>query len=173
MAKFKPPLWVGFFDDPQTLLKAANQAREKGFQELDAFAPYPVHGLERALGLKHSWIPYATLVFGLGGATLGYLFMYWVSAVDWPLNIGGKPFNSWPAFVPVVFECGVLLGGLATFVALLVATNLPSQKPFVIDPELTNKRFALVIPEKQDSVREDIERFLKGAGAIEAKKIVA
>lgn len=173
MAKLKPPLWVAFFEDPESLLKGANQAREKGFSGLDAFTPYPVHGLEKALGLGHSWIPYVALIFGLGGATLGYLFMYWTSVIDWPLNVGGKPFNSWPAFVPIVFECGVLLGGLATFVSLLVATNLPRHKPFVIDPELTNNRFALVIPEAQETVREDIERFLKEAGAIEVKRIVA
>jgi hypothetical protein len=173
MAKFTLPLWVGFFEDPQSLLEGSKQARDKGFSGLDAFTPYPVHGLVKALGLKHSWVPYATLIFGLGGATLGYLFMYWVSVINWPLNVGGKPLNSWPAFVPIIFECGVLAGGLATIVSLLIATNLPRWQPFVIDPQLTNNRFALVIPEKQEMVREDIERFLRGIGAIEVKKIVA
>ena len=171
MAKFKPPLWVGFFEDPHLLLTASHQAREKGFRNLDAFTPYPVHGLERALGLGQSWVPYVTLVMGLSGATLGYLFMYWVSAVNWPLNIGGKPLNSWPAFVPIIFECGVLIGGVSTFIALLIACGLPRFKPLVIDPELTNNRFALVIPERQEMVREDIDRFLKGVGAMEVRRI--
>lgn len=173
MARIKPPVWVGVFDEPQTLIFAARQTKEKGFEGADAFTPYPVHGLEKALGLKRSWVPYFTLIFGLSGATLGYLFMYWTSAIDWPLNIGGKPLNSWPAFVPIVFECGVLLGGLATFVSLLVACGLPNFKPFILDPQLTNNRFALVIPEKQEKVREDIPKFLKDAGAIEVKRVVA
>ncbi len=173
MAKIKLPVWVGVFDQPRALISAARQTKDKGFEGADAFTPYPVHGLEKALGLKRSWVPYATLIFGLGGATLGYLFMYWTSAIDWPLNIGGKPFNSWPAFVPIVFECGVLLGGLATFVSLLIATRLPNFKPFILDPQLTNNRFALVIPEKQEKVREDVEKFLKDAGAIEVKRVVA
>jgi len=171
VAKFTLPLWVGVFDDPDSLLKGAGQAKEMGFENLDAFTPYPVHGLERALGLKRSWVPYVTLICGLSGATLGYLFMLWTSAIDWPVNIGGKPFHSWPAFIPITFELGILLGGVSTFIALLVATNLPRFKPFVIDSQLTNNRFALVIPEKQEKVREDIERFLIGAGAIEIKKI--
>jgi hypothetical protein len=173
MAKFTPPLWVGFFDDPESLLKGASQAKEMNFENLDAFTPYPVHGLESALGLKRSWVPYVTLICGLSGATLGYLFMLWTSALDWPLNIGGKPFHSWPAFVPITFEMGILFGGVSTFIALLVAANLPRFKPFVIDPQLTNNRFALVIPEKQEKVREDIERFLTGAGAVEIKRISA
>ncbi|MCI0530875.1 MAG: DUF3341 domain-containing protein [candidate division Zixibacteria bacterium] len=170
MAKLKLPAVFGLFDDPDTLKKAAELARLKGFENLDAFTPYPVHGLEKAMGLKMSWIPYVTLICGLGGATLGYLFMYWISAVDWPLNVGGKPFHSWPAFIPITFECGILLGGVSTFLALLFACGLPGKK-VILDPELTNNRFALVIPEKQDKVRDDIQQFLKGAGAFEVRKI--
>lgn len=173
MARFTPPLAIGFFENPEALLKAADQARQKGFQNLDAFAPYPVHGLVRALGLRPSWVPYVTLICGLGGATLGYLFMYWTSVIDWPVNIGGKPFNSWPAFVPITFEFGILFGGVSTFIALLIATNLPRKKAFVVDPNLTNDRFALVIPEKQELVHEDLEQFLRGVGAVEIKRIMA
>lgn len=172
MAKLNPPFAVGLFDDPNQLLKAAVMAQKRGFRNLDAFTPYPVHGLEKALGLKRSWVPYATLAFGLGGAILGYLFMYWTSAVDWPLNIGGKPFNSWPAFVPIIFEFGVLLGGTATFIALLLSTGLPNSKPLILDPNLTNNCFALIIPDKQEFVYENIEHFLKGAGAFEVKRIM-
>ena len=173
MARIKPPLVIGFFEDPQTLLEAAGQVREKGLKNVDAFTPYPVHHLPEALGIKRSWVPWATLVAGFSGATLIYTFMYWTSTVDWPVNVGGKPFHSWPAFIPITFEGGVLLGGVATFIALLLACGLPRRKPFIIDPQLTNDRFALVIPEKENPGKGNLEEFLKNIGAHEVKRILA
>ena len=173
MARLKPPLVVGFFENPPDLLKAASKAREGGYKNLDAYTPYPVHHLPEALGIKRSWVPWATLVAGFSGATLIYTFMYWTSTVDWPVNVGGKPFHSWPAFIPITFEGGVLLGGVATFIALLLACGLPRRKPFIIDPQLTNDRFALVIPEKENPGKGNLEEFLKNIGAHEVKRILA
>ena len=173
MAKLKPPLAVGLFEDPEKLLKAASQAKEKGFKNLDAYTPYPVPGLQEALGIKSSWVPYATLVAGFSGASLIYLFMYWTSVINWPVNVGGKPFHSWPTFIPITFEGGVLLGGVTTFIALLVACGLPKGKPFIIDPNLTNDQLALVIPEKENTGIGDPTAFLKEIGAYEVKRIVA
>ena len=173
MAKVKLPVAVGFFDDPEHLLEAAQKARERGFANLDAYTPYNVHGLDQVLGLKPSWVPYATLAAGLSGATLGMYFMYWTSAVDWPLIVGGKPFFSWPAFVPITFECGILLGGLTTLVALFKACGIPTRRPVVFDPRLTDDRLALVIPLAQSTVHEDPIAFLKGVGASDVRRIVA
>ena len=173
MAKLKPPLVVGLFEDPQELLKAAFQAKQKGFKNLDAYAPYPVHGLTKALGLGFSWVPYVTLVCGLGGAALIHLFMLWTSVIDWPVNVGGKPLYSWPALVPITFEGGILAGGVMTFIALLVACGLPKFKPFVLDPNITNNKFALVIPEKDNLGIQDPSTFLKEIGAYEVKRITA
>ena len=173
MARFKPPIVVGIFEGPEDLLRAANQAREKGYKNLDAYTPYPLHGLKEALGLKFSWVPYATLVAGFSGAGLIYLFMYWVSVINWPVNVGGKPLHSWPAFIPITFEGGVLLGGVTTFLALLIACGLPKFKPVIIDPNLTNDRFALVIPEEQVFGLDNPEKFLKEIGAVDVKRIVA
>src|SRR3954470_24306994 len=84
---------VGFFDDPNTLVEAMRKVRDQNFQFFDAFTPYPVHGLEAAQGLKRSPLPYVTLVAGVTGCLLAFLLEYWTSAIDWPLNVGGKPFN--------------------------------------------------------------------------------
>ncbi|TMQ50083.1 MAG: DUF3341 domain-containing protein [Candidatus Eisenbacteria bacterium] len=138
---------LALYDDPDRLLNAAALAKEHGFQGLDAYTPYPVHGLSEALGIRKSWIPYVTLVMGLSGAALGLTFEIWTQAFDWPINVGGKPMISLPAFIPVTFECGVLLGGTMTLAALLIACGLPDLKTPILDRNLTNDRFGLYIPE--------------------------
>lgn len=147
MPKAKQPTAVGIFRDPESLVHAGETARRRGFRDLDAITPYPVHGLAEALGLKVSWMPRVTKTCFFVGAGLGYSFEYWTMAIAWPLNIAGKPFNSVPAFMPVTFECGILLAGICTFLAVLAAGRLrpsPNFKP--IDPRLTNDHFALLIP---------------------------
>src|SRR4051812_33512415 len=94
---------IGFFDSPKSLLEATRKVRDARYQHFDAYTPYPVHGLEAAAGLKRSPIPYVTLVAGGTGTICAFLLQYWTSAIDWPLVVGGKPFNSWPAFVPIMF----------------------------------------------------------------------
>ncbi len=169
MAKAVTGAAVGFFDDPEMLLKAGNKARERGFENLDAYMPYPVHGINEALGIKRSWIPWATLAAGISGGSLAFLFMSWTSAVDWPLNVGGKPFISWPAFVPITFECTVLFAGLTTMVSLWAACRLPCPNPKVLDLRITDDRFALVVPIAGSGAEE--ERFLKEAGALDVKRV--
>lgn len=145
----KPPLRgvLALYDDPDTLLEAAARVREHGFSDADAYTPYPVHGLSEALGIRKSWVPFVTLIMGLSGAGLGLLFQIWTSAYDWPINVGGKPFVSLPAFIPITFECGVLIGGTMTLAALLVACGLPDFSTPVLDRSLTNDRFAIFVPE--------------------------
>src|SRR5215510_8784632 len=89
----RPPLRgvLALYDDPDSILRAAAVVREHGFKGADAYTPYPVHGLSEALGIRKSWVPYVTLVMGLGGAILGLTFEIWTSAYDWPINVGGKP----------------------------------------------------------------------------------
>src|SRR5438876_12410914 len=116
---------LALYDDPDRLLNAAALAKEHGFQGLDAYTPYPVHGLSEALGIRKSWIPYVTLVMGLTGAGLGLTFEIWTSAYDWPLIVGGKPMVSLPAFIPGMFGAGVLLGGTMALAALVRVCRLP------------------------------------------------
>lgn len=163
---------LALYDNPDALIHAAARAREHGFDGIDAFTPYPVHGLSEALGVRKSWVPYVTLVMGLSGAALGLLFEIWVSAIDWPLNVGGKPMVSLPAFIPVMFESGVLLGGTMTLAALLFACRLPNLRGPVLDPHITNDRFALFVPESGPEWNEErAARFLKSTDPVEVRRI--
>ena len=136
---------VGFFDDTRSLIEATTKVRTANYQSFDTFTPYPVHGLEHAQGLKRSPLPYVTFGAGLTGFMLAFLLQYWTSAVSWPLNVGGKPFNSWPAFVPIMFELTVLLAGLSTVGAMFLLNGLPNMKRKGIDPAITRDRFAVMI----------------------------
>jgi len=138
---------LALYDNPDSLLDAAARIQEHGFRNVDAYTPYPVHGLSEALGIRKSWIPYVTLVMGLAGAALGLTFEIWTSAVDWPINVGGKPFVSLPAFIPITFESGVLIGGTMTLAALLLACGLPNFWDPILDRDLTNDRFGLFVPD--------------------------
>jgi hypothetical protein len=136
---------IGYFGAPDTLIKATRQVRDARYQYFDVFTPYPIHGMDAAQGLKRSPLPFVTFIAGLTGGSLGFLIQYWTSAVDWPLNVGGKPFNSWPAFIPITFELTVLFAGLATVGAMFLFNGLPNLRRKSFDPGLTNDKFALVI----------------------------
>lgn len=155
---------VGFFDNPNDLVKATQLTKEAQFPLFDAFTPFPVHGLDTAQGLKRSPIPFVTFLFGITGTVLAFLYQYWTSAIDWPLNVGGKPFNSWPAFVPVMFEVTVLLGGLSTFAAMLFFCRLPNRNKPLLDPSITKDKFALfieapIIEDEEESNGVPIKKF--------------
>ena len=167
------PVIVGVFSDPESILHATEEARKKGWKDLDMITPYPLHGSEKALGLKMSWVPWVTLVMGLGGAIGGLSLEGWTSAVDWPINIGGKSYFSWPAFIPITFESGVLIGGISTFIAMLVASNLPKKKPRILDERFTDDKFGLVVPLHSDVRENDVREFLKSVGADEVKRVEA
>ena len=117
-------------------------------------------------------MPYVTLVMGLSGAALGLTFEIWTSAFDWPINVGGKPYISLPAFIPVMFECGVLLGGTMTLAALILACGLPDLKGPILDRNFTNDRFGLYVPEHGPSWNEErIFRILGGTGAVDLRVV--
>jgi hypothetical protein len=113
------------FDDPQRLLTAAQAVREAGHRRWDAHTPFPVHGLESAMGLRRSPVGWFVLVLGLGGAAAGMLLQWWVSTTAYPLVVSGKPLFSWPAFVPIMFECGVLGGAAGAVFGFLALARLP------------------------------------------------
>ena len=176
---------LGFFDDPQSLIHAMEKVRDANYESFDAFTPYPVHGLDAAQGLKRSPLPYVTFIFGATGFTLALALQYWTSAVDWPLNVGGKPFFSWPAFVPVMFELTVLLAGLSTVAGMFALNRLPNITKKSFDPSLTNNRFAILIEapaRSEDEVKSaksnfkpfgenEATDFLKKVGAVEVRTV--
>lgn len=113
------------FDTAPAIYHACEKVRDAGFRTWDAHTPFPVHGLEKAMGLKPSRLPWIVLVTGLTGAACGMLLQWWTSAVDYPLVISGKPYFSWQAFVPVTFELGVLFGALGAVLGMFGLNRLP------------------------------------------------
>ena len=150
---------VGFFPGPQSILAAAGKVRDAGFENWDCFTPFPVHGLEHAQGLKRSFLPWVTFFAGLTGFLTAFALQYGTSVIDWPLIVGGKPFNSWPAFVPIFFELTVLFAGLSTVGAMFIANGLPNLKKKAFDPAITRDKFAIMIeaPAKVDDSEADEE----------------
>jgi len=163
---------AAIFVDEAKVLAAARKVRESGFLKFDAISPYPIHGMEEACGIKRSWIPYVTFVAGVVGLLSGLALTYYTSVVDWPLNIGGKPFFSLPAFIPILFELTVLFAALSSVVALFVAAKMPRIDPPVIDKDLTSHKFAIFIPMTDVGYSEDrISRLFSELGADEIKKV--
>ena len=105
---------VAVFEREEDLLSAVRAFRDLGLEIEDAFTPYAVHGLDEAAGVPHTRLGKICALLGLSAAALALFFQNWVAAVDWPLNIGGKPFSSIPAFIPVTFEVGVLVAGIGS-----------------------------------------------------------
>jgi hypothetical protein len=127
-------------ESPTALYRAAERVREAGYSDWDAHSPFPIHGLELAMGLKRSLVPLAVLVLGLGGAAAGMLLQWWVSRHAYPLVVSGKPYFSWPAFVPIMFETGVLGGALGAVFGFLALSKLPRHH----HPLFESKRFERV-----------------------------
>jgi hypothetical protein len=120
-AAFVPQRFVlAEFPTPEALLEGTRKMREKGWKGLDTHTPYPVHGIEAALGLGRPMIPKIVLAGGLAGALLGYSMMYFMNVVDFPINIGNRPPHSPPAFIPITFELAILLGGGSAFLGSLI-----------------------------------------------------
>ena len=134
------------FEHEDDLLAGTDAVRRSGLHIVDAFTPYAVHGLDRAMGLRPSRLTWVCFVCGMAGA-LGMLwFEHWTASIDWQLDVGGKPWNSLPSDVPVAFEAAVLLAGFGSVLALLAVSRLfPGKQPRIIDPRVTDDRFVLVI----------------------------
>jgi hypothetical protein len=113
------------FASPSDLVDAAQRAHAEGYRRMDAYSPFPVHGLAEAIGFTRTRVPLLVFLGGLAGCVGGYYLQYWISAIDYPLNVGGRPFHSWPAFIPVTFELTILVAALAAVLGMLALNGLP------------------------------------------------
>ena len=113
------------FMTAKALVSAARQARLAGYTRLDAYTPYPVEELSEALGLRRSWVPLIVLVGGILGGLGGFALQYWSQVLHYPMNVGGRPYNSWPAFVVPTFECTILFAAISGVVGMILLNRLP------------------------------------------------
>ena len=127
------------FGDPKALVDATRRAYELGYRDLDAYSPIPLEELTEALGIHHTGVAPLVLLGGIVGGLSGYGLQYWVSAIAYPLNVGGRPLNSWPAFVPVTFEMTVLVAALTAVFGMIALNRLP----MLYHPVFNVPRFAL------------------------------
>lgn len=137
------------FETPEQLLAAARKAREIGYKHVDAYTPFPIEGLAHAIGFRWTAVPLITLIGGVGGGLTGFGLQYWCSAISYPANIGGRPLNSWPAFIPVTFELTVLGAAIFAVVGMLALNKLPQPYHPVFNVErfgaASTDRFFLLI----------------------------
>ena len=153
------------------IFHACEQVRDAGFKRFDSYTPFPVHNLDKAMGLGPSYLPWLVLCAGITGASLAMLFMVWTAAYDYPLNIGGKPLFSIPAFIPVTFEVTILFSGLTSVFGMFLLNRMPTYNHplFAIEKfaQVTDDKFFIMIESsdaKYDSVR--VSDFLRSTGAL-------
>jgi hypothetical protein len=116
---------IAEFDNPTALVAAAHHARQAGYRKMDGYSPFPIEELHEALEFEDARLPFIVLIGGLTGCIGGYLLQYWISAVAYPVNVGGRPLHSWPAFIPVTFECTILAAALSAVLGMLALNGLP------------------------------------------------
>jgi len=161
-----------FFDDEKPLLQAVKKIQESKEKIIDVLTPFPVHGLDKAMGMKRTGIPMIGFIFGALGGLLGFIFQAWVFTVDYPLVFGGKPYLSVPSFIPVTFECTILFAALSMVAAFLIKSRLKPKKDFdPIDPGITDDRFVILVNAWGDekSTRDNIKSVLAGIQNLEIK----
>jgi hypothetical protein len=176
-----PPVRYGLmaeFDDAEALLRATRSAYQAGYRRMDAYSPLPVEGLAEALGTRRTWVPLVVLLGGLSGCLGGFCLQYWIAVMDYPINVGGRPLNSWPSFIPVTFELTILAAAFSAVIGLLALCKLPwPSHPVFNVPQFeqaTQTRFFLCI-EAQDPrfAPEETREFLAGLGPREVHDVPA
>lgn len=164
------------FETPGELYKACEKVRDAGYGAWDAHTPFPVHGLEKAMGLRPSVVPWIVCVMGFSGAGLGFLLQWWTSAVDYPLIISAKPYNSYQAFVPVIFELGILLGSFGAVFGMFGLNRLPTLYHSLFNSKrfsrVTDDRFFISIEARDPKYDPERTReLLESTGALNVEEV--
>ncbi len=165
-------LHTGFFEDEHDLLNAARECRERGIPVVDVVSPFPIHGLDDVLGIRPSRLGWVTFAAGATGLSFGFFLQYWTAAVDWPLNIGGKPLDSMPAFIPVAFELTVLFAGLGTAFFLLFRSKVWPTRTAPAGLEVTtDDQHALILAQADGAFMDaDFEDLWCRHGAVNSRR---
>ena len=168
---------VAEFESPGQLLDAAHHTRRAGYRSIDAFSPMPIEGLAEAVGFESTRLPLVVLVAGMFGAAAGFFLQWYANVLSFSLNVGGKPFNSWPAFIPITFELTILCAALAATFGMLAMNGLPTPyHPLFNVPRFamaTRGRFFLCIKARDNKFDMGVTRqfleSLKPFGVYEAE----
>ena len=176
--KPRPPIYglMAEFEDPTSVVAAAERVHTEGYRRIDAFSPYPIEALSEAIGVHSTRMPLIVLIGGILGGLAGYLLQYYVHVIDYPLNVGGKPFHSWPAFIPITFECVILGAALGAVFGMLALNGLPEPyHPVFNAPNFalaSRDRFFLLIEATDPKFdREATASFMKSLGAREVTDV--
>lgn len=176
--RHEPPLYgvMAEFDNPGDLVAAARKVYSLGYRRINGYSPYPIEELSEAIGFTHTSLPLIVFIGGLLGGIGGFLMQYWIEVIDYPINVGGKPFNSWPAFIPITFECTVLAAAFSAVLGMLVLNRLPQPyHPVFNVPNFalaTRDRFFLAVEANDPNFEhEKVVALLKSLDALEVNDV--
>jgi hypothetical protein len=165
---------VGCFEEEGTLFEAVKSVRKKGYKMQDVYTPFPIHGLDKAMGLRDTSLHTAGFIYAITGTATALSFISWVFTADWPLNIGGKPHFALPAWIPIMFELTVLFSAVGMVLTFCYLCQLaPFVKKHHFHLRATDDLFVMVIECNAKTNEEEVSAFLKSIGAIEVNTQVA
>ena len=165
---------VACYDDEAVLFPAIDKVRNSGYKLHDVYTPFPVHGLDQALGLKETDLHIAGFIYGITGTSTAVGFMSWIFTKDWPINFGGKPHFSLPAFIPITFELTVLFAAVGMVLTFCYLNQImPGVKKHVFHPRQTDDTFVVAIELSEHTSDAEVLAFLKITGANETNVQVA
>ncbi|MDI9319326.1 MAG: DUF3341 domain-containing protein [Phycisphaerales bacterium] len=165
---------VACYHTEETLFSAVDKVRHSGYKLHDVYTPFPIHGLDTAMGLKETDLHIAGFIFGLTGTSTAVGFMSWIFTSDWPVNFGGKPNWSLPAFIPITFELTVLFAAVGMVLTYCYLNQImPGVKKHVFHPRQTDDYFVVVLELNEHSSEQEVLGFLNGTGAVETNTQIA